>query len=223
VTENWRSSFHQGVRHLSRHDAAGALPWLSRALQGCPARPTEDLTRVLYYLGIALNRLGYSNSAVRSWTASLRMKRSKHTRQMLGRFANSYGMAKQGCRELDDWQAFHSIHLLRYLRGFKRRSLSSAAERRMLSEIIHSYWDKLRDSGALDGKSCAEKMDIFKSVRIDFPLFCLDDGRDCVLQVDFWLGRKVRTGDVCPCGSGLPFLACCGRTPGEDELAVGLF
>jgi len=221
--ESWRSSFHQGVRHLSRHDAEGALTLLSRALQDCPVRRAEELTRVLYYLGITLHRLGFNNSAVRSWIASLRMKRSKHTRQVLDRFANSYGMAKQGCCDLDDWQAFYSIHLLRYLRGFNRRSLTSQAERRMLSEVIHGYWDKLKSSGALEGKSCGEKMEIFKAMRIDFPLFCLDDGRDPVLRVDFLRGCKVRAGDACPCGSGLAFLACCGRTPGEDELTVGLF
>lgn len=221
--ENWRSSFHQGVRHLARHDAAGALPLFSRALQDCPSSQADDLTRVLYYLGITLKRLGYGNSAVRSWTASLRMKRKKHTRQLLERFANSYGMVKQGCGEQDDWQAFHSIQLLRYLRGFNRSSLTSSSERHMLAEIIHSYWEKLRDSGALAGKSCAEKMEVFQSVRIDFPLFCMDVGRDPVLRVDFSRGCKVRAGDSCPCGSGLAFLACCGRTPGEDELTIGLF
>lgn len=221
--ENWRSSFHQGVRHLARHDAAGALMLLSRALQDCPSRRANELTRVLYYLGITLKRLGYGNSAVRSWIASMRLKRKKHTRQMLERFANSYGMEKQCCGDLDDWQAFYSIHLLHYLRGFNRRSLTSQAERRMLSEVIHSYWDKLKDSGELEGKSCAEKMGIFKAMRIDFPLFSLDDGRDRVVLVDFLSGRRVQAADRCPCGSGLPFLACCGRTPGEDELAIGLF
>lgn len=223
MTENWRRSFHQGVRHLARHDEAGALSLLSLALQDCPSSRSDEMTRVLYYLGITLKRLGYGNSAVRSWIASLRMKRSRHARQMLERFANSYGMAKQRCGDLDDWQAFYSIHLLRYLRGFNRRSLTSQTERRMLSEVIHSYWEKLRESGALEGKSCAEKLEIFQSMRIDFPLFCLDDGRDPVLRVDFLRGCKVRGADPCPCGSGLPFLACCGRTPGEDELAVGLF
>lgn len=223
MAESWRSSFHQGVRHLARHDAAGALLLLSRALQGCPSRRADELTRVLYYLGVALKRLGYGNSAVRSWTASMRLKRKKHTRQVLERFANSYGMAKQCCGDLDDWQAFYSIHLLRYLRGFNRRSLTSHAERRMLSEVIHSYWEKLKGSGALEGKGCAEKIELFKALRIDFPLFSLDGGRDPVLQVDFHRGCKVRAGDDCPCGSGLPFLACCGRTPGEDELAIGLF
>jgi hypothetical protein len=221
--ENWRRSFHQGIRHLSRHDAAGALLLLSRALQDCPSRRADELTRVLYYLGITLKRLGYGNSAVRSWIASMRLKRKKQTRQTLDRFANSYGMEKQCCGDLDDWQAFHSIHLLRYLRGFNRRSLTSRAERRMLCEVIHGYWEKLKGSGALEGKTCAEKMEIFKSMRIDFPLFSLDDGRDPVVRVDFLRGRKVGAGDHCPCGSGLPFLACCGRTPGEDELTIGLF
>ena len=50
----------------------------------------------------------------------------ERARQILERFANSYGMAKQCCGDLDDWQAFYSIHLLRYLRGFLLVLLCSA-------------------------------------------------------------------------------------------------
>ena len=197
--------------------------FFSRALHVCPVNRSEDLARLLYYLGIALKRLGLSNSAVRSWIAAHRIKRQRHSQELLERFANSYGMAKQDCPDQDDWQAFYSMQLMRYMRGFNRRTLSNEAERSMLLDIIRNYWDKLKASGRLEGKSPGEKSEIFKNTCIDFPLFFRGDPADAVLRVDFGTGRKLRPGDKCFCGSGLSYLSCCGRTPGEDELIIGIF
>jgi hypothetical protein len=221
--ERWQTDIHRGIRQLSKHDAGGAVLHFARALHSCPVTRSEDLAKLLYYLGIALKRLGLSNSAVRSWIAAHRAKRQRHTYELLERFSNSYGMAKQSCPDQDDWQAFYSVQLMRYLRGFNRKTLSSEAERKMLVDIIRSYWDKLKSSGELDGKSPAEKSTIFKDTCIDFPLFFQGALKDPVLRVDFSSGKRVRPGDKCFCGSGLPYLACCGRTPGEDELLVGIF
>jgi hypothetical protein len=219
----WQGDFQRGIRMLARHDPGGALLFFSRSLKACPAKHCDELTHVLYYMGIALKRLGYSNSAVRSWITSLRMRRHKETRALLGRFCNCYGMAKQECGDQDDWQAFYSIQLMRYLRGFQKRTLSSRTERIVLRDIIGLYWRKLKGTGALAGKSPEQKCELFKSTHIDFPLFFEDQAEEPVLLVDFGTGRKVGLGDKCPCGSGLPYIACCGRTPGEDELAIGLF
>jgi tetratricopeptide (TPR) repeat protein len=221
--ERWQTDLHRGIRHLSKHDSGGAVLCFTKALQACPVYRTEDLGKVLYYLGIALKRLGLSNSAVRSWIAAHRTKRQRHTQEILKRFANSYGMAKQGCQEQDDWQAFYSMQLLRYLRGFNRRAISDDSERKMLEEVIRSYWERLKAGGALEGRSPAEKSEIFKATCIDFPLFFQGGLPDPVVRVDFASGRKLRPGDRCFCGSGLPYLACCGRTPGADELMIGIF
>jgi hypothetical protein len=221
--ERWQTDTHRGILRLSRHDPGGAVLHFAQALQRCPVSRSDDLAKLLYYLGIALKRLGLSNSAVRSWIAAHRARRQRHTQELLARFSNSYGMAKQSCEDQDDWKAFYSIQLMRYLRGFNRRTLSSDAERHMLLDIIRTYWDKLAESGALRGKSPAEKSEIFKKTCIDFPLFFQGNIADPVVRVDFATGKKQRPADKCFCGSGLPYLACCGRTPGEDELMIGVF
>jgi hypothetical protein len=221
--ELWRTDIHRGMRRLSRHDPGGAVLYFSRALQGCPVSRSEELARLLFYLGIALRRLGFCNSAVRSWIAAHRTRKQRHTLELLERFANSYGMAKQGCQDLDDWQAFYSTQLLRYLRGFKRRAVSSEAERHMLYDLIRLEWDQLKHSGVLTGKSAEEKSEIFRNTHVDFPLFSQAPTEDTVVRVDFKRGRRLKPGDTCFCGSGLPYLACCGRTPGEDELTIGIF
>jgi uncharacterized protein YchJ len=221
--ECWKGDFHRGIHALARHDPAAAAMYLSRALKECPVSSRRSLSRLLFYLGVALQRLGLSNSAIRAWIASQRSRKLRRNRELLQRYANPYGMAKQGCDDLDDWQAFYSLQLTRYLRGFNKRTLTSATERSMLQEIIRERWTALKQSGVLEGRSPEEKSVVFRATRIDYPLFYMSDEKDPVLQVNFETGKKFRPGDRCFCGSGLPFLACCGRTPGEDELSIGIF
>ncbi|MDA8411627.1 MAG: SEC-C domain-containing protein [Treponema sp.] len=45
------------------------------------------------------------------------------------------------------------------------------------------------------------------------PSHCADP-----LKVDFRRGKKVKATDRCPCGSGLPYCQCCGRTKSPLEL-----
>jgi len=221
--DRWLGDFHRGMRHLSGHDPSAAIPYFSRAVRKCPVSRSEELTRLLYYLGMALKRAGYNNSAIRSWIASQKMKKREHTRILLERFCNSYGMAKQACEDLDDWQAFYAIQLMRYLRGFNKRTLTSASERSMLRDVIREGWEKLQATGALCGKDAEEKHKIFESTKMEFPLFYQSRIRDPLLRVNFDAGRRLRVGDPCPCGSGLSYGCCCGRTPGEEELTIGLF
>jgi hypothetical protein len=223
IMDRWTVDFHRGIRYLSGHDPASAVLYFSRAVQGCPVRRSEELTKALYYLGVALKRVGYSNSAIRSWVISHRMKKSRHTRALLERFCNDYGMAKRDCEAEDDWQAFYSIQLMRYLRGFKKRTLSDRIERSVIRDIVREAWERLQDSGALQGCSPEQKYEIFQKTTIDFPLFYYGRLKDPVVQVNFSEGRRTSSGDPCPCGSGLPYRYCCGRSPAEEELTIGLF
>ena len=220
--ECWKSDFHRGIHAMSRHDPAGALGHFSRSLRDCPVARSGDLSRLLYYLGMALQRLGFPNSAIRSWLASQRAQKRRNTRALIERFANEYGMARQRSGELDDWQAFYSIQVMRYLRGFGKHALTSSAERCMLADIIREAWVSLQSCGSLEGKSAAEKSRIFQSTRIDFPLFYYSQVHDAVIPVNFRTGERVCAESKCFCGSGLSFLACCGRTPGEDEFSGGI-
>jgi hypothetical protein len=221
--DRWTVDFHRGIRYLSEHDPNSAILYLSRAVQGCPVNRSEQLTKALYYLGVALKRIGYSNSAIRSWVTSHKMKKSRHTRELLDRFCNEYGMAKQDSEAQDDWQAFYSVQLMRYLRGFRKRTLSDRVERSMIADIVREAWKRLRDSGVLQGCTPEEKYEIFQKTKIDFPLFYYGRLRDPVVRINFSEGRRYKAQDPCACGSGLPYCCCCGRNPGEEELSAGLF
>jgi hypothetical protein len=144
---------------------------------------------------------------------------------MLARLTNGYGMEKQDCEELDDWTAFASLHLSRYLMVKNRHGFATRAERDMVTDLIRDYWRTLGGSGALGGKKCCEKLDLFRKVRIVFPIVLVEPSalKAPVICVDFRAQRKVNLTDRCTCGSGLPFMHCCGRTLGREEIQGGLF
>ena len=171
-----------------------------------------------------MKKLGLKDSALKCWNAGRRIRKNGHSGKMFNRFANGYGMAKQNTEELDDWKAFYSVHLERYLLSKRSRRIGTDAERDMIRDLIADHWERLKESGTLTGKTCEEKMALFRREKIVFPFFMVPNSLgDAIVPVHFNEKRKMRCADRCQCGSGLPFYMCCGRTPGVDELLNGLF
>jgi hypothetical protein len=220
----WKRELKRGIHFLSRHDADSALRSFNQALADCPVSETKHLSRLLFYMGITLKRLGYTDSAVKSWLGSNRLLKNAYASKMLKRFSNDYGMARQSCSDLDDWRAFYSIQLTRYLNTKRYKRFCCEAERDMIRDLIADYWRQLKMEGVLEGHSCEEKNRLFKKVRIVFPLLRPDDScAETLVYVDFREKKQASPEDRCLCGSGLSFMACCGRIPGEIELLNGLF
>lgn len=216
----------RGVRELSRHHPEGALKRFEAALNSCPVEESDDLERIFYYLGFTLLRLGRQNGAVRSYRAAARLRKHPgHAAQMLRRLVNDYGMVRQPTGELDDWRAFYSIHLERYLRSKATHRVTSDAEADMIRDLIHDYWKRITKDGLLAGRGAEEKLRLFRSVKIVFPFYVVhaDLPDDNIIPVDFLTKSRIGGTDKCWCGSGIPFMMCCGRTHGTDELTRGTF
>ncbi len=225
LTSGWSIHFDRGLESLSRHRPAAAVKSLQQALEKCPASHSHDLYKVCFYLGVALQRIGYSQSAIKSWTTCRRLNKRGHTRKMLARYTNCYCMERQGSAEADDWQAFYSIQAARYLMCKNKRTFSTPAERDMIGDLIRDAWAELGRAYELAGKSGCDKMAAFRSVHIVFPsaVFSEPHADGPIISVNFRTKQKVGLGDRCLCGSGLPYFQCCGRTPGKEELFTGVF
>ena len=65
---------------------------------------------------------------------------------------------------------------------------------------------------------------IFHKTKIVFPFIVIPKVMgDLIINVDFFNGSRVEARSRCACGSGLPYCMCCGRTPGVEEIASGIF
>ena len=221
----WTVEYDKGLDALARHRPADAVRSLQGALEECPPSRSKDLHQICLYLGIALRRVGYPHSAIKSWTSGQRLNKRGHSRKMLSRFTNCYGMDPQSTSDADDRQAFSSIQIARYLMCKNKRTFSTLAEQDMIRDLILDSWKQLRSTGTLAGKSSCEKMEAFRSIRIVFPSVVLSEPQmnGSVISVNFQKKERVGLSDRCACGSGMPYMLCCGRTPGREELLTGIF
>jgi hypothetical protein len=221
----WFRHYDRGLGSLARHRPAEAVKALQTALEECPPSKSRDLYKICLYLGVALQRVGFPQSAIKSWISCQRLNKRGPTRKMLSRYTNCYGMERQDTTEADDWQAFSSIQTVRYLLGKNKRTFSTRAEQDMIRDLIRDSWTELRRSADLAAMSGCEKMEAFRAVRIVFPTVVLAEQHldGPVIAVNFQTKQKVGLNDRCSCGSGMPFMLCCGRTPGKEELLSGRF
>jgi hypothetical protein len=220
--------YKRGRRFLSRHEPRAAIVEFRMAAEGCPVSMRRDLASILYYLGLALERMGRGDLAVMSWVNARKLMRSPSIERAYGRWVNEYGMRRRPSREADDFAAFKSIQTARYLskRGSKR--FSSRAERDAVSDLIDDAWQGLRTRPELQNLSCARKLELFRKASVDLPFLCVEDALESGFEpiVGNFRSARVRAArvsseDRCPCGSGLAFGACCGRLHSCIELESG--
>jgi hypothetical protein len=221
----WAPHYGKGLGSLARHRPAEAVKSLQAALEECPPSNSRDLYKICLYLGVALRRIGFPQSAIKSWISCQRLNKRGPTRKMLSRYTNCYGMERQDSSEADDWQAFLSLQTVRYLLGKNKRTFSTRAEQDMIRDLINDSWQELKSSTDFRAMSGCDRLASFRAVRIVFPSVVLAESHldGPVITVNFQTKQKVGLNDRCSCGSGMPFMLCCGRTPGKEELLSGSF
>jgi hypothetical protein len=224
-TRKWAVDYGKGLHALAQHRPVDAVRSLQAALEKCPTSSSKDLHQICLFLGVALRRIGYPQSAIRSWTSGQRLNKRGRSREMLARFTNCYGMDPQSTSDADDRQAFTSIQIARYLLCKNKRVFSTPAEQDMIRDLILDSWNDLSSSGTLTGRTSCQKIEIYRGVHIVFPGVVLSESQAVgpVISVDFQKKQRVRLNDRCACGSGMPHMLCCGRTPGKEELLSGMF
>jgi len=208
----WIRELEKAKTMLRQHNPQKSLQSLEKALSSCPPTKPKDLSRILLYLGVALQRLGQGETALKTWNVGCKVLKTSPSAKMYKRFSNEYGMVKQETLEEDDWQAFLSIHRARYLERRPGGEIKSLPERDMIEDLIRSYYRNLKKSGSIQGKTPAEKISLFRSIRIVFPLpLYLQKEESAPIAVDFRKKRRLSTDTTCWCGSGMPYQRCCGR------------
>jgi tetratricopeptide (TPR) repeat protein len=219
----WHISFDRGKALLSKHRLEEALKRFEAAVASCPVEKSKELSKTLYYLGVTLNKLGMSSCALKSWSSAHRLYKNGYAGAFLHRFSNGYGMARQESEALDDWKAFYSVQLARYLSLKKSRRLGTDAEKDVIWELIIDGWKDIRASVDIQTLSTDEKLRLYRKYEIVFPSFVVPEASsNQEITVDFARRRRIDLEDQCFCGSGLEYKLCCGRTPGEDELENGI-
>jgi hypothetical protein len=213
----------RGQSKLSKHNPEEALKDFQTALACCPPKESANLSKILFYLGFTLKKLGIPNGAVKSWVVAQKLHKSGHATKMIKRFINEYGMSKQKTCHEDDWKAFYAVQLANYMRLKNENCITNPAELDVVSEIISDTWENLCAEKQFGIMEIDDKLDSFRKVKIIFPTMNQEQQSTSgvCIAVDFISQRRVKHDNRCICGSGLPYGKCCGRTLGADELHLG--
>jgi len=218
-------AFSAAKRALKNHDPARALPRMREAVAGCPVSLHQELAKRLYWLSLVLFKLGRDGPAVKALASAQKLDRRGHGRAMYQRKVNGYGMPRASCTEHDDYKAFFSIQVRRYLSGIPGRRFANQEELEEILKLIAAAWVSLGKTGVLPAGSCADKLEAFREVQIDFPALrerSAPFGTAArTLAANFRTGEQVYAHSRCPCGSGLEYSRCCGRIRMPFELDQG--
>jgi hypothetical protein len=212
------ADFDRGRRELARHRPDLAVRRLRLAVASCPATRSGELSRNLYWLALALLRLDRPELAIRSLASAQKLRPRGIARRAYELRVNAYGMCRRSSPELDDFHAFYSIQACAYLRRTEKGRFESNAEKDAVTRLIGDAWRSLSRSCSMEGLPPSRKLELFRKRRIAFPLFGMgaaDQGS--ILEADFRKGTRLRGDERCRCGSGLPFIRCCGRIPTTRE------
>jgi hypothetical protein len=212
------AEFRAGLRDLARHRPDLAVRRLRAAAESCPASRPGELSSRLYWLAAALLRLDRGELALKSLASAQKLRPRGFARAAYERRANAYGMCRRATPELDDFHAFYSIQAGAYLRRKENGRFESNAEKDVVTRLIGDAWRSLAKSCAMEGLQASRKLELFRKRRIAFPLFGLGRSEEgSILEADFRRGSRLRGDERCRCGSGLPFIRCCGRIPSTRE------
>jgi hypothetical protein len=218
-------AFSAAKRALKNHDPARALPLMREAVAACPVSLHHELARRLYWLSMVLFKLGRDGPAVKALASAQKLDRRGHGRAMYNRKVNGYGMPRASCMEHDDYKDFFAIQVKRYLSGVPGRRFSSQEELEEILRLIAAAWVRMGKNELKPAGSCADKLDAFREVHIDFPALQERSGLSGemarTLAGNFRTGEPVYADSRCPCGSGLPYSRCCGRVRMPFELDQG--
>jgi hypothetical protein len=189
---------------------------LEESVKRCPVENRADLSRKLYWLGIALFKMGRRSLSTQAWLQGRRRQPRGRSRAMHRRFVNSYGMQRRSSEIANDFSAFFCIQLDRYLEARAGHQFSTPTEQEIIRTVITEDFSQLVVSGALKEKNAADKLTLFQKRKLAFPFIPAAFSSNCI-EVDFFRSKKLDPSARCLCGSGLPNMLCCGRIKSPNE------
>ena len=111
--------FNEGRMDLVRHRPDLAMMHFRKVIEATPPENAGKLANAMYWLAVAFFRLDKAELAIRTLASAQRLHRRGHARKLYLSWVNGYGMIRRGKPELDDFYAFSSLQIGRYL-GKKR-------------------------------------------------------------------------------------------------------
>lgn len=209
----------KGKKELESGKIPQAIRHLREAVDTCSVNDRLLLSGCLYWLTIALLRAGQKETALKSLSSARKLMHCGLIKRLFNKMSNEYGMIRRGCAKEDDCAAFYSLKLTDFFMQKGRIRFSSEMERELVLRLITDSWVRLREHTCIDSYSVSEKLLLFQSIEIEYPFLpsLRTKGERITEVIDFRTGKLIAPETVCPCGSGLPYARCCGKTKNLED------
>jgi len=218
---DWKKNLNNGRKCLRNEEFEKAQRLLETALEGCPDEDPKAIGEIVFEIGRAFFGLGMRGVAISNMLSAIKLGAGEeHTDNMMSALVNEYGMPAQKTEELDDKAAFFAVHIMRYLHTKQSGKFGTLAERDMIDELIMEAWTDFKANVKLEGQRTREKITRFREYVIFFPTFSVYDMENNLVNNVYYADFG---SNSCSCGSGLPYMWCCGRIKSVDELENGVF
>jgi tetratricopeptide (TPR) repeat protein len=220
----------QGIKALEQHRPDRAVNFFRSATERIAVTEPFELANALYWLAVSLQQMGQTDLALKSLATAQKLERRGYARKIYVRATNQYGMLKRSCQDQDDFFAFMHLQLAKYLGKKPGHRFASFEEHEVVMATLFDTWKAIQTAGILDGQDCAEKVLYFRTMKISYPVVTRSSlsGANPGSNSSFSINRVTTPSRVvsavpllsrrCPCGSGLPYLQCCGRIKSIREL-----
>lgn len=162
--------YRAGQRFLRLHRPEQAIRAFTACVDCADDASASEKARILYWLGLALHRVGQRDLSVRCFKEARCLSASLPVRRIHERLVNEYGMPRCSCAELDDWQAFRSIQLERFLKTRPSGRFVSRAERDAVEGLLLASFKPLALSRRLERMSTEAKKTLFCAANPLAPL-----------------------------------------------------
>jgi len=169
------------LRLLSSHRPQKAIAPLQKAVALCTLEDRAQLERALYWLSIALMRVGRTNLAIKALANARRVVPRGHSAALYKRLTNDYGMPRSACCDHDDYRAFFSIQVRRYLGTVPGAKFTDRLEMDTVLEMIAASWLRFKRAHDLSQFRSCEKVGLYEQFRIQFPRLRLSGYSKCAI------------------------------------------
>jgi hypothetical protein len=209
----------RGKKELEHGRLPQAIRHLREAVESCSVDDRLLLSGCLYWLTIALLRAGKKETALKSLSSARKIMHCGFIKRLFNKMSNEYGMIRRGCAKEDDCAAFYSLKLTDFFMQKGKVLFSSEMERELVLRLITDSWVKLIERTSLEGYNVSEKLFLFQSTEIEYPFLPSSHVKNERIAevIDFRTGKMLAPEAICPCGSGLPYARCCGKTKNLED------
>lgn len=161
--------YFSGIKAGKKGDYKKAVRSIQKAIEYQSKDAKEELSEYYQNLGSALWRLNLRFDAFKAWEKALELNpKQRMAKEYLEKFSNEYGQPTAPTEAFDDFYAFQSTKIKKYLNKNNKDKFENLDEATDVIKKIIDVWRIINKKANLSELSTDEKIKLFEETEINF-------------------------------------------------------